>query len=159
MKKNLIFLLVISILLITGCSKENSLFKKAEYLTKKGQYSKARTLYTEVIKINPKSYLAYNNRGIINERLGKKDLAQKDYIKAITLNSSFPEVYSNLGALYIDEDKYYTALEYLNRAVILDENYYTARVNRAIASFNLGNASSALKDINKATELMPYHPL
>ncbi len=167
MKKVLVSLIVI--LLLVGCgSKEKSLFGKAERLVNKGEYAKAIPVYSQIIKNNPESYAAYAKRGLLYERLKSKDaeelkknrrLAQRDYEQAISLNYQQAEIYNNLAALYIDENRNYDALLLLNQALSLRPNYLLALINRGVAESKMGDMSAALADFSRAEDLDKSSPL
>lgn len=59
--------------------------------------------YTSAIRIagvnSPKAYLAYNNRGVIYEKLGNLSQAEADYRKSVTLNPNFKTAQENLAAI------------------------------------------------------------
>ena len=58
--------------------------------------------FTEAIKLDPKNFMLFFNRGTIYDQEGDTENAEKDYIMAIELNpSSFGANY-NLGALYFN---------------------------------------------------------
>ncbi|WP_424244050.1 tetratricopeptide (TPR) repeat protein [Elusimicrobium posterum] len=166
MKKLLIVLAGVSFL-FTGCaylSSENSKFKKALYYSDTNRNSKAVELYSEIIKANPKNFAAYSNRGLAYEKLAAQDfksrkkyidLAEKDYLSALSIRRDVAEVYNNLGALYINKKRFYDAVIYLNVAVDLAPRYYSALVNRGIANYNSGRGVEAYNDFYAAIKLQP----
>lgn len=167
MKK--VFMFGVALILLAACSsQENRLFKQAQLQTEKGNLTKAIQLYSSVIKQNPKNYAALANRGILYERLKAKDAkekaknkqwAERDYLAAVEANPNVPATYNNLGALYIDEKRYDEAVYYLTRALSLYPNYFTARLNRAIANHQQGRVSESLADFSQAFLLKQDSPL
>lgn len=65
--------------------------------------SAAITEYTAAIRIagvdSPKAFLAYNNRGVIYQKLGNLTQAEADYRKSIALNPNFKTARDNLAAI------------------------------------------------------------
>lgn len=167
MKK--IFGIVLVGCLLAACgNSESSLFRKAQRLTRKGEYSQAIGAYSAILKKNPQNYAAYAGRGLLYEQLKAKDakelvqykqLARKDYERALSLNDNQPEILNNLAALYIDEGKYDEAVLYLNRALFSSPNYVLAILNRAVARTKQERYSEALSDFSQAEKLEPYSPL
>lgn len=155
-------------LLVAACSKEASLFSRAEQLTAKGQYDKAIQVYSTIIKNNPENFGAYARRGLLYERLEAKDAeqlkknkaaAERDYERALELNYQRPELFNNLAALYIDEGHYEDAIMNLNQALSLRPKYFMALLNRAVAKSQQGKIGPALIDFSRAEELDPNSPL
>lgn len=160
--------LCLAAMLLAACGGERSQFGKAQRLTQKGQFAKAIQIYSSIIKNNPNNYAAYANRGLLFERLQTKDraeldknkkLAERDYIRATELNYRQPEIYNNLGALYIDQGKYSDAVLALNQALLLQPNYFMALINRAVAYSQQGKLSQALEDFARAEKLDPNSAL
>ena len=157
-----------AVLLLVACSQDKRLFQKARLETSKGNYNEAVHLYSLLIKQNPRHYAALINRGILLERLPVKDaqekqrnqeLAETDYLTAISINPSVPETFNNLGALYIDMKRNLDAVYYFTDALNINPRYFTALVNRAIANYNLGRSLAALSDFNEAAKIRPDDPL
>lgn len=65
---------------------------------------------------------AYNNTGIELLSLKQYDEARKHYFKSLTLNLSFKEGWSNLGALEYRLNNYDKALDYFRMVLRIDEN-------------------------------------
>lgn len=161
MKK--VLYLCLSVLLLSACAgREASQFGKAQRLTEKGQYAKAIQIYSSIIKNNPENYAAYASRGLLYERLEAKDaaqlkknkqLAERDYERAVELNYQRPEIFNNLGALYIDQGRYEDAVLNLTQALALRPNYFMALLNRAVALSQQGKFGQALVDFAKAEKL------
>ena len=167
MKK--VWLIVLSALVLAACGgSEASLFRKAQIAADKGEFEKAIRYYSTIIKNNPDNYVAYASRALAYERLGYKDAeelnknraaAERDYTRAIELNYFRPEIYNNLGALYIDQGKYQQAIISLNQALLLRPNYFMALLNRAVAESRLGKMSTALADFTQAEKIDPTSAL
>ena len=167
MKK--VLLICLSVMLLMACSSsEDKLFRKAQILTDKGQFEKAIQTYSTIIKKNPQHYPAYVSRGLLYERVKVKDaaqakknkqLAERDYIKAVSLNYQRPEIFNNLAALYIDQGKYSEAILQLNQALLLQPDYVMALLNRAVAYSQQGNLSRALLDFSQVEALDKHFPL
>ncbi len=167
MKK--VLMLCLSVLLLGACSGgENAMFRKAQLAAEKGQFTRAIQLYSTILKNNPDNYAAYASRALAYEQLPYKDAeernknrqqAEKDYLSAISLNYRRPEIFNNLGALYIDQEKYDEAVLQLNQALRLRPDYFMALLNRGVAYSRQGKMSLAMIDFGAAEKLNPQSPL
>ena len=137
-------------------------------MTDKGHLEKAIQAYSSIIKKNPHHYAAYVSRGLLYEQLKAKDaeqakknkqLAERDYVKAISLNYQHPEIFNNLAALYIDQGRYSEAVLQLNQALLLRPDYKMALLNRAVAYSQQGKISQALTDFAEVEFLDNRFPL
>ena len=127
-------------------------------------YKISEYYFSEVIKLNPKNYQAYNNIGNIKFALGQKEDAIKNYDKSIELNyNNNIDAYYNRGIAKSKSDKYNEAIEDYNKAIELNTDFAEAYNNRGIAKYNLANGkneieynellNSAIKDYDKSIEL------
>ncbi|MCL2888197.1 MAG: tetratricopeptide repeat protein [Elusimicrobia bacterium] len=162
MKKVIALSFIVSGLLLGCGGDDNAKFKQALYFTEKGAYTDALKLYSSIIKDSPKNFGAYTNRGMVFETIASKDLknrrrllanAERDYVKAVEINSSNPQALNNLGAFYLDQGRYYNAIIFLNEAIKLNPQYYTAIVNRGIAYYNVGEGIKAYNDFYRAIQI------
>ena len=62
-----------------------ALLSKANMKYEKGQYTAAKEIYDEVIRRNPKSFIAHFNRGRMEHLLGNKSAAKTDFEKGMKL--------------------------------------------------------------------------
>ena len=165
--KKILSMICIAVLL-SACSSEGRLFGKAKRLTDQGEYAQAIAVYSAIIKKNSNNAAAYASRGLLYEQLQAKDnkelkqhklLAKRDYERAVVLNNKQPEIYNNLAALCIDEEKYEEALSYLNRALEIQPNYTLALLNRAVVRSKLKQYDRALLDFSRVESMTPESSL
>ena len=86
-----------------NCSYESdALIKKSYSLglegnikSKKGDHNGAISDYTKAIKINPKFYRVYFNRGLSKGKLNDYEGAISDFTKAIKINPNYSEAFNN----------------------------------------------------------------
>ena len=145
--------------LLAACNGEKRLFQQAQLATSKGRYEQAMQLYSRLIKKDPQNAAAYANRGLLWERLPVKNAkeraknrayAEQDYIRSLEINP-LPQTFNNLGGLYIDMGRNMDAINQFSDALDLEPNYFTARINRAIAEYRMGLTEAALSDFNQAS--------
>ena len=118
-------------------------------------YSDPYNFYNSAISQNPKSPIAYCNRGFIKSGNGDYSGAVEDYNKAISLYDKYSEFFYNRGVSYISLKNYKNAIDDFNSAITLNPNYAEAFNNRGNVKSNIGDNSGAIEDYNKAILLRP----
>ena len=71
----------------------------AIYLEKLQMYEQSLFFYKQALYIEPNDYVAYNNMGLIYEKLEDVTKAQNAYEMSIKTKENYPAIY-NLGVLY-----------------------------------------------------------
>ena len=136
-------------------AKASELF--AEAYAEKDPFKK-KELYTEVLKIDPNSVAAYNNRGNTKNKLKDYVGAIEDCNKAIELKPDFALAYSNRGYAYWGLKEYDKALADYDEVIRLNPNMPEAFNNRGIVKFTKKDYDGALKDYEKALQLNKDNP-
>ncbi len=100
----------------------NTYFMEGDLLTSEVYFSKAAEL-------NPRSYRAHNNLGVVQKNLGKKELAIRELNQAIELNPKYERAWFNLGVLFmeIQPPLLKEASIFLKRAIEMQPNFHKAR--------------------------------
>ena len=88
------------------------------------------TLFTDVIRKYPNTFIAYNNLGLYYRDQNQNLKAIDNYGKAIALDPGGYKVYNNRGEAYFDLGKTDLALEDMNRSLKLNPDYGKALTNR-----------------------------
>jgi tetratricopeptide (TPR) repeat protein len=96
-----------------------------------------------------------NSRGMLHERLGRWESAEKDYGKAIAINPEYGNAYNNRGNMKAKRTDYCRAVKDYTRAIELNGAFVEAYCNRGMAKENMGDDNGALEDFNTAIELNP----
>ena len=94
--------------------------------------------------------LFYRSRGAVYFNLENYDLARKDYEKASELAPETALYVELIGDTYAKEKKHKKAIEFYDRALILDPDKYSIYEYRAYAYEALENYFNALLDMNEA---------
>lgn len=82
--------------------KISELFEKGVKSQDKKEYEKAMDYYDEVIKIDKKSNIAYNNKWIVFAELKQYEKALECYEDAIKINPNLSEPYNNKWCAYFE---------------------------------------------------------
>jgi len=118
-------------------------------------WENSESLWTNVLKCNPKSVIAFNNRGDARYEKGDFAGAIKDYSKALEINAKAAGAYNNRGNAKKQINNLAAALLDYNKAIEIDSVYFDAYYNRAITKDLLGDTMGALADFDKAIILNP----
>ncbi len=97
----------------------------------------------------------HSSVGYTLRRKGKHQQALKHHLKAIELDSSYPEGFNNVGVVLTVSSKYAEALSYFIRALRLNPNSARAHYNCGCLYFRQENFEKAATYFMKALELNP----
>lgn len=127
-------------------------------------YDEAETVYTQSLDTIPelegRHWLLLYFRGISRERLGKWDLAEADFRKALELNENQPLVLNYLGYSLVDQGlKLDEALEMIKTAVELRPTDGYIVDSLGWVYYRLGRFEEAVKELERAIELRPADPV
>lgn len=86
-------------------------------------YENAETLWHHTLARNPKAWIAHNNLGTIHMKRGERELAERYFRTGISVAPRVPELYLNMGQLFIDAERYDDAIAWYKMAVDLDPTY------------------------------------
>lgn len=142
------------------CLEDDKDFSEKYYLslgiteTSNGNYLEALLDFDEVLKLNPKSKLAYFYKGICNQTLAKNTEAYDCYTKAIELDKSMVDAYFNRGQVLFKTNPK-QALDDFVSAVALDSKFVDAYYSIAAIQKTFGQYNEAIKNLDKIIELEP----
>ncbi|KAI1895618.1 hypothetical protein AGOR_G00108090 [Albula goreensis] len=104
----------------------------------------------------PLSDQLLTNRGVVNEFMGDKVSAMRDYQKAISQNHKCALAYFNAANLYFQNRQFSEACSFYSRAAELDPGDESVFLNRAITYALLRKVPEALHDFSEALRLNPF---
>lgn len=145
--KNKILIMIVGILLLGGLSIYTFVLS--------GIWKNSETLWTHIIKYNPKVALAYTNRGVYYQGKEEFDLALKDFDRALEIDANHYQTLIDRGVIYFDRKEYASALEDFHKALTINPKAFRAYNNRGLVFKNQKKFSEALLDFNRAIELRP----
>jgi len=99
----------------------------------------------------------YNELGLIYEKKGELEKAEKQYKLAMELNAGLAEVYNNLGNIMFAKGKLDAAVTYYSDALGLNENLVNARFNLCVVKEKKGQADEAFFCYKDLTSKWPGH--
>ena len=115
-------------------------------------YKDEISIYTHILKDNPFSELAYNNRGVAYEAQQQYDLALADYKKALEIDPQFIEAYNNRALVYEQLGQYDLAIADYNK-ILKMKPIYEVHYNRGNVYVKLGQDDLAIIDYTQAIHL------
>jgi tetratricopeptide (TPR) repeat protein len=115
------------------------------------------TLWSDVIRKNPRVTVAYYNRGVAKFNTKDYQGAIDDYSKAVQLKPDYAEAYNNRGESRVRLRDHQGALKDLDAAIALKPDYGHAYFNRANIKNRLKDYGGAIDDFNKTLSIKPYH--
>lgn len=102
-------------------------FQSSKYLW---HWQNNNTVFFQILRVNPESYLAYNNLGKVNFDEKKYGVAEKLYKQALVVKPRYYLACSNLGNLYCLKQEYDKAVHYYLMAL---PTYNVNAIHRNIA--------------------------
>ena len=98
------------------------------------EYSEAVVILEDVIRESPDNSEYYNYLGVAYQEKGNLKKAGECYLQALSLDSSYAVIHSNLGSLNLkiylqtrDEKYYHSALSYFESAISYDPTLFAAQ--------------------------------
>jgi tetratricopeptide (TPR) repeat protein len=126
----------------------------------KGDYPGALADYNQVLKIDPKYALAYNNRGYLKmQRLNDVNGALADFNRSISINPTFAIAYSNRGFLKEEKLKDFNgALADYGKSLQIDPTDANVYHNRGLLKAEkMNDIKGAVADYSKAIAVDPKY--
>ncbi|MDP3306875.1 type IV pilus biogenesis/stability protein PilW [Methylotenera sp.] len=170
-KISLVLMLCIIGLISTGCVNQQQQERDAENLKARARahtdlgavYFQQKKLeialeeFTLAAKIDPNFSSAYNGLGLVNAQLGRDDVADANFRKAIQLDSENSEVRNNYGSFLCSRNRIDESItEFL--AAVKNPLYATpamAYTNAAICSMRGNKMANAETYLQKALQIEP----
>jgi tetratricopeptide (TPR) repeat protein len=111
--------------------------------------------YTQAIRYNPGSAMAYHERAVCLARSKHDDQALPDYNRAIDLSPGYALSWNGRGVIYLHRKDYQKAISDFTEAIRLESTLYQAYKNRAAARKAIGDIAGETADLNQASRLKP----
>jgi tetratricopeptide (TPR) repeat protein len=130
-----------------------ALFVRANLVAQGGDFEKAITDYTEVIRLHPGFDDAYYRRGLIHQVQNRSEEALADYSEALRLNPDFQLAYANRSDVLGELGRHEAAIADLGEVIRLEPTFAQAYSNRGLSYQDRGDLVRALADFSDAIRL------
>lgn len=131
------------------------LFDQASAAAKAKKPDQAIKLYNDVVKADPKDFVAWTELGSLYFQESKYSDAENAYNKAVELKPYFLLPLLNLGKMHMANKKFDQAIVALEKAVVADPNSAEAHQYLGEAYLQNRQGSKAVGVLNRAIELNP----
>ena len=155
MKKNLLFLVGIFGMACSSLPTSSEYVARGDGFAKDGKQEKAIAAYNRAIALNPDNLEAYAARGAAHFFAGNFALAEADFKYVLTKNPYYADVYTALGSAFAAQGDYNSALNMLDRAIVLKPNRPENIVSRAGVYFMQNRYQEAVDDYSA---VLTYYP-
>ncbi|MBW4448065.1 MAG: tetratricopeptide repeat protein [Spirirestis rafaelensis WJT71-NPBG6] len=118
-------------------------------------YKQAIASYDQALSIKPDLHLAWNNRGIALENLGRNSEAIASYDQALVIKPDDHEAWNNRGYALQNLGRNSEAIASYDKALVIKPDDHEAWNNRGIALRKLGRDSEAIASYDKALVIKP----
>ncbi len=125
---------------------------------KSGDLNKAEQAYGRAAEVEPQSFDAQYQHGLVLQLLNRVADAVRAYIRALQIRPDDFEANLNLATAYLQLNEAGAALPYAQRAVSLNGNSGPARVNLGAVYAALNDYDAAVVEYQQAAELMELSP-
>ena len=98
----------------------------AERYLRAGMYEDAFKVLAEAIELSPENIRYYNSIGMALRKMGKFDVAEKYFAKAVNVAGRDPHLFFNLGRVYVDWEKWDKCAKAAMMALKLDPQFTEA---------------------------------
>ncbi|TAG92993.1 MAG: hypothetical protein EAZ20_02055 [Bacteroidetes bacterium] len=109
--------------------------------------------YNELVGLEPKNAVFYNNRGNLKDELGEPSQALLDYNQAILLKPDYKNAYYNRAIAYYNLAEWQNAKEDFLKVLSFDANDKDAYFGIGLVNIKLELKEEACKSLKKAQEL------
>lgn len=148
---------VVASCLVSFASEAEDKYDKGLKALAAEEFDSAIVLFTEVLRLDPKSARAFNGRGIAYWNKNDNDRAVSDLSEAIRLDPKFADAFRLRGTIYIDKKDYDRAISDFSEAIRLDPMDAKAYVGRGEALSEKKKYDQAISDYSEAIRLDPKY--
>jgi Tfp pilus assembly protein PilF len=119
----------------------------------------AKAYFDHALRANPKDADALYFEGVVAEKTGDKDTAEKSYKAALKVKPELEQAAVNLSAFYVDAQRYDDALAVAQAGLAKHADNGSLHLNAAVASAGKGDSPSATKEFDAAVRIAPNEPM
>jgi tetratricopeptide (TPR) repeat protein len=118
----------------------------------------AKAYFDHALRTNPQDGEALYYEGLLGEKAGDKDSAEKSYKAALKVKPDLEQAAVNLSALYVDAQRYDEALGVTQAGLGRHGDNGSLHLNAAVALAGKGDSAGATKEFDASIRLSPDEP-
>ena len=118
-------------------------------------YKDEETLWRATIEVNPRSWMAYNNLGIIQLRRGEFENAIAQFTRALEIDPGYAEARYNLGNALVRRGAIEEAIAEYKTAIELNPRIAGAHANLGTVLIQAGRVAEAVAHLQNAIAIAP----
>ena len=126
---------------------------------KAGDFPKAKSAFEAAIAANAKDADAHHYLGVTLENLSDKTGAEREYKAALAIKPDLAEAAANLGAIYVEAQRWDDALAVLRPAAQRRSDSAALEFNLALALSGKGDQDGATHAFDAALKATPNDPM
>jgi tetratricopeptide (TPR) repeat protein len=142
----------------TAASTDEAAYTAGLQAVKAGDNSRAVTLFSQAIALNPNDYRYYNDRGIAYKVSGNLEKALEDYGRALAIKPNYPNTLNNRGLLLVQQGQYEKAMQDFSQALQYGGFEAKIHTNLGMALAGKGDHQAAVKEFQTAMSFRPMDP-
>ena len=119
----------------------------------------AKAYFDHALRAHPKDADALYYQGVVAEKMGDKDTAEKSYKAALKVKPDLEQAAVNLSAFYTDAQRYDDALAVSQAGLAKHADNGSLHLNAAVAYAGKGDQPSATKEFDAALRVTPNEPM
>ncbi|MDQ3813561.1 MAG: tetratricopeptide repeat protein [Armatimonadota bacterium] len=115
-------------------------------------------LFEHTLAVNPQSWMAHTNLGVVRQRQGKIEEALAHYRAALQIKPDHATAHINLGTALMAQGRSDEAVTHFRQALASQPNSVDAHYNLGVALMKQGKTSEAIAQWSSALQLQPDYP-
>ena len=133
----------------------DQIMQQAKRMLKEGKLEEAKSLFQNILQLQPTDYKAHTNLGAILLKLNKLDEAEASFRKAIEFKPQFAVAHYNLGVTQEKLSRFNEAEISYKKAIEFRADYVEAHTNLGAILLKLNKLDEAEASFRKAIEFKP----
>ena len=129
--------------------------KKGIAALKAGDVNGAKAAFEVAVQKNPKQADAHHYLGLVNDQIGNKAEAEKNYKAALELQPDLEESAVNLAAILVETGRYDEAVTLMKKAIAKNPKNAALQVNLGMALSGKNDVDGANRAFEEAIKLEP----
>jgi tetratricopeptide (TPR) repeat protein len=128
-----------------------------QMLEKQGDFKGAIDQYEKAVAANPKLASGYNRLGVVQQKMGRLQEAERVFRVGIDAAPSSPGLRNNLGYCYLVQRRFDDAQEQFTAALSVAPNFKRAHMNLGIVFAQSGQMDKGLAEFKRVVTLDTAH--